>query len=306
MLALSAVEQEQRDGRLLRHTQEVLEELEGRFVRSMEVLEGKAERHLVGETAGPLIEELERPVLNALAVELAQPLRCVRLEREPEDAGEKRIGLFGVLGAEQMCQLSFQLQPNARLGCRGTDAKPLAEEVADGPVGEILRVGHATAFDEADTVAIAAPHLEHETRLADPRLPRHRDDGTAALDQSVHRVLEHCQLEFPSDERCLRRGALLLTNAGDAVRRDRGLLSLELALTELLELEAALDLTLGGRPNDDAPVVGELLEAGRDVDGVAEGVVTHLSIVDLGREDDLARVHPDSRRQLDSVSRLDV
>ena len=71
VLALGAVEEEERDRRLVGDAEHRLEQLERRLVGPVQVLEDEAERLLVGELADELVEDLERPRLDALAVELA-------------------------------------------------------------------------------------------------------------------------------------------------------------------------------------------------------------------------------------------
>ena len=178
VLALAAVQEEERDRRFLGHAEKALEQLERRLVGRMQILEDETKRHVLRELAGPLEEELERPVLNALAVELAQPLRCIGLEREAEEAGKERVRLVGVLGAEELRQLGPELEANTGLGGGRAHAEPLAQQVADGPVRK-MSVGRRAALDEPHAVAITAAHFEHEARFSDAGLAHDRNDGAA-------------------------------------------------------------------------------------------------------------------------------
>ena len=81
----------------------------------MQILENETQGLFLGELADELIEDLESARLDRLAVELADPLGGVGLEGQPEEAGEERISLLGVL-AEEVRELSLQLETDAGLG----------------------------------------------------------------------------------------------------------------------------------------------------------------------------------------------
>ena len=236
----------------------------------MQVLEDQAQRLLVGELADELEEDLERPRLDALAVELPDCLRRLGLEREADEVGDERVGLVRLLPAEEVGQLGLQLEPDAGLRGRGADAEPLAQELSDGPVREGLCVGDAARLDEAHAVAIAVAHLPDEAGLADPGLAHDGDDRAATLDERVHRPLEDGQLEVAPDDRQARRRGLRLADPRDAEDVERLAHALDVLRPELLEVEASLDLSLRRRADEDASPVGQLLQAGRDVDGVPE------------------------------------
>ncbi len=303
VLALGAVEEEERHRRLLRHAQERLDQLEGRLVGPVQVLEDEADGLLLGELADELVEGFEGGGLDALAVQLADALRGIGLQREVQEVGEERVDLLGLL-AEELGELGLELQPDARLGRRGADAEPLAQEVPDRPVGERLRVGDRAAFDETDAVAVAASHLPDEPRLADARLAHHRDDRAAALDKAFHDPLEHAQLEVTADDRVCGLGMLHLARTDDLVDAELFGDALELRGLELLDLEAVLDLALGGRADHDAAFRGDVLQARRDVDRVAERVPGIAVAVRLHADDDGARVDSDPYGELDAVGIL--
>ena len=143
------------------------------------------------------------------------------LEREPDEVGEERVGLLGLVLAEQVGELGLQLEADAGLRGRGADAEPLAQQVADRPVREGLRVGDAARLDEADAVAVAVAHLPDEAGLADPGLAHDRDDRAAPLDERVHRPLEHGQLEVAPDEGQAGRRGLRLEHARHPERLER-------------------------------------------------------------------------------------
>ena len=145
MVALGAVEEEEGDGGLVGDPEHGLDQLERRLVRPVEVFEDEAERLLLGELADELEEHLERPRLDALPVQLADGRLRLGLEREADEAREEGIGLLGLVLAEHVRELGLQLQAHAGFRGGGADAEPLAQQVADRPVGEGLRVGDAAA-----------------------------------------------------------------------------------------------------------------------------------------------------------------
>ncbi len=309
MLALGAVDEEERDRRLVGHAEDRLEQLERRFVGPVEILEDQAERLLVGELADELEEDLERAGLDALAVQLPDRLRRLGLERQADEVGDERIGVVRLLPAEEVRQLGLQLEPDAGLGRRGADAEPLAQELADGPVREGLRVGDAARLDEAHAVAIAVAHLPDEPGLADPGLAHDGDDRAAALDERVHRPLEHGELEVAAQRSAGSAAAASASRTRETRKTSMRLAhALEVLRAELLEVEARLDLTLRRRADEDAALAGELLEARGDVDGVAKGVQGVVAVVAvlLDADDDRARVHTDADRERNAVGRLDL
>ena len=308
VVALGAVEEEERDRRLVGDPEDRLDQLERRLVGPVEVLEDEAERLLVGELADELEEDLERPRLDALPVQLPDGGLRLGLEREPDEVRQERVCLLGLVLAEHVRELGLQLEADARLRGGGADAEPLPQQVADRPVGEGLGVGDAARLDEAHAVAVAVAHLPDEPRLADPGLAHDRDDRAAPLDERVHRALEHRQLEVAADEREAGRDGLRLEDLGDAEGLERLADALQVLRSHLLELEGRLDLPLRRRPDDDAAAARDLLEAGGDVHGVAERVerVAAVVAVTVEADDDRAGVDADADGERNAVRGLDL
>ena len=248
------------------------------------------------EPADELREHVELARLDRLAVEVAQPLLCVGLELQPEQAADEGVDVLRVL--EQVRELRLQLEADARLGRRRAGAEPLAEQVADRPVGEALRVRDGAALDEPDAVAVASAHLGDEARLADPGLADDRDDGAASVHEPVHRALDDGQLEVAPDERLQRPRLARASGPEDLEGLDRLGDAAQLLCAEALEREAGLDLQLRRPCDDDLAAGDELLDPRRDVGGVAERVV---GLVALGLDHDGAGVDRDPRREVDAV-----
>ena len=284
MLALGPVQEDEAHRRFLGDREDGLEQLDRRLVGPVEILEDDAQRPLGCESAEELGEGLEGLVLDTLPVQLSDPLGGFRLEREADQAGEERVDLVGVV--EELGQLGLQLQADPCLGCGGADPEPLAHEIPDRPVGKVLRIGDAAAFDEADLGAMKAADLGDEPRLADPGLAHDRENHAAAVDEAVHRPLEHRQLEVAADERALQHEDLGIPDPGHLEGRDRSALPGQLLVAELLELEAALHLALRQHADHDPAARRQVLEPGRHVDCVPERVPRVASVTVLGRADD--------------------
>ena len=82
--------------------------------------------------------------------------------------------------------------------------------------------------------------------------------------------------------------------------------TLQLGRVQLLDLEAVLDLALGGRADDDAALGSDVLQPRGDVDRVAERVPGVSVSVGLEADDDRPGVDPDADGELDAVGVLDL
>ena len=87
---------------------------------------------------------------------------------------------------------------------------------------------------------------------------------------------ERLELARAGDEGRQGRRRLDVQLGDDPKGLDGRALALQLDLAERLEREPALDLARGRRPDRDAALARERLQAGGHVDGVAEGVVARL------------------------------
>src|SRR5207247_2122749 len=85
VFALAAVEQDKPDGFLVHEREQLLEQLERRLVRPVQVLQQDAERALTRKCGEKVVDGLDRLALDAVARELAELLREIRLERNPEE-----------------------------------------------------------------------------------------------------------------------------------------------------------------------------------------------------------------------------
>ena len=136
-VAVGAVEEDDAELRLLRQPEQLLQQLQRGVVRPLQVVDGEAQRPLVGEGAHHVAHGREGPRLHRLAAEVAQ--RGARLvgERHAEQPRQERVGLVDLAG--QRAERRLQLQAHAGLGRVGGDAEPVAQQVAHRPVRRALR-----------------------------------------------------------------------------------------------------------------------------------------------------------------------
>src|SRR5262249_19350506 len=138
-------------------------------------------------------------------------------------------------------------------------------------------------------------------RLADAGLAGDRDDGADAVGQPLQLVAHGGQLGIAADQRLVRAVAARLALADYAEAVDRLLAPAQLGGAQLLQLEAAPHLGRGLGAERDVGLLGQRLQAGGDVDGVAERVVAAALVAVAGRHYHRAGVDGDARAQIDVV-----
>src|SRR5919197_1059073 len=124
------------------------------------------------------MDGFERLLLDAVPAEVAEPFGSRRLERESENAGEKRVDVAGLV-AEDGAEPCAQLEPDPSLGIGQPHPKPIPQHLPDRPVRNVSGVRDGVTLEEPDSVAEGLPGLGLEPRLADPRLAADRDDGAS-------------------------------------------------------------------------------------------------------------------------------
>src|SRR5262249_44281473 len=140
--------------------------------------------------------------------------------------------------------------------------------------------------------------LGHEARLADARLAGDLDDRPASCDESVERLGERLELALPAHERRLHAFRRNLADSENAESADGFTSTLQLHLTERLELEEFPHLVRGSRTDDK---LAQSLQTCRDVDGVAERVVEVMWRRITRRDHDGPGIDGNARTDLDAV-----
>ena len=202
------------EDRPLALVREVLDELEERRLRPVDVVEDEDERCLA------------RPCLAELA-------------EEPRDLGGGRRRLGIERGEHGVALLAL-----GRLG----------EDLAQRPVRDALAVGETAAPERCHALRPSRelgsePRLPHSRRRDDER-----DPSRAAVDRALERPSQRCELSLPADERRIeaalegRRERLELEQA-ERVNPSRQALDRELA--ERLEPGDVVDETPGAFSHDD-------------------------------------------------------
>jgi hypothetical protein len=304
VLTLAAIEQHQCRCLPVGEPEQLLDELQRRLVRPVQILEEEAEGVLARERLEERRHGLERLPLHGVTAQAAEPLVVRSLEAEPEQRGEKRIHGLG-LPVERGGQRGLQLEPQPALGLGGPEAEPATQEVAHRPEGSLRRVRGRVPDEEAHVASDARTRLRHEPALADPGLARDRDDRSQSVFEPTERFDQRRKLWLAADQRALLRD-LPLGLAHNSEGCHRLGLALQLQLAERLEREAARELPRSRMADRDTARTGRRLQASGDVHRVAEGVVE-----DVGRRvqpgnNHGASVDRDPCRQLDPVRGGDV
>jgi hypothetical protein len=145
--------------------------------------------------------------------------------------------------------------------------------------------------------------LGDEARLADPRLTRDRDHPPPCSEQPFEDFRQCGEFRYASDERRFRVCGSRRADPRHAEGGHRLALSLELEISQFLELEDFVDLARRRRSHDE---LAECLQARRHVDRVSERVVEDVRRRVTGRKDDRAGVDGHARAQLESVGGRDL
>ena len=145
--------------------------------------------------------------LHGVASEGLQPLASVAFEAEPQQGCKKRVQAVCPL-SENRSEAHLQLEPHARLRIADADLQKTPQELPEGVVRHVLRVGNALCPQEPHVVLPTGPSLTGQPALANPGLTGDRDDRAAAFDEISEHLVEHGEL-------------LRLALAGDPERLNR-------------------------------------------------------------------------------------
>ena len=227
-----------------------------------------------------------------LAVEVLHALLLLGREAQSEHGGQVGEHLGRAFG-EQVCQARGQLAPGRVLRVVLADVEAAAQDLDERPVAEAAPERHRAPFEPQHRAARPAPaDLGDEARLAGTRLAG--DDQRAALAavEPIQRVLHDGQLPIAADQRRADAeppGARLLAFAVCARQlEDRhGFLdALERLPADRRELEERAPRRMHRLARVDLAGPGRLLQARRDVGGVADRGVVHAQVVaDLADHD---------------------
>ena len=222
---------------------------------------------------GRVTEEMHRPFDEAMESQVGgvEPVQLHPLLLD--DLAEERCRNAAV-GPHQLEQCVRDRRPHVGFAVRRTDAR----ENDDIPTWE------------------PCERFGHETRLAAPRLARHRHDRSAAVGNETHDRGQQFALRGATDERQIvaRR---LWQEAGQPTRDPPDLLGLiasaQVGLCHEFSLDRWRQLCFGAGPDVDTAGWRHGLESRRHVDDV-----THCGVVIPTRDspdDDLTGVHSDTQ-----------
>ena len=193
-----------------RPVEQVVDEVQQRRVRPLEIFEDEHRRALLCE---PLEEEAPG------GEEVFTVGRDAFLE--PEQLGEPRLDPGALLGVGEVLLERLPELAGRRLGILLLgDSGPHAHHLGERPVRDAVAVGETAAampVDVAHQPVDVALELRREPRLADPGDPENRDEPRPALvARGVEEILDQAQLPLPAHKRRLETGCAALA----AARRD--------------------------------------------------------------------------------------
>ena len=146
VIALVALDDDEQHGCALADREQALDELHGRHVGPVEVVEEDDERAVLSERREELLDDLERPVLQRLRREVREARRDLGLGVEAEERAQIRVDLELAL-AEEIGDGAPEADAHPELRIVQRRAEPLAEEVAERPVRQRLAVRDAPSFE---------------------------------------------------------------------------------------------------------------------------------------------------------------
>jgi hypothetical protein len=146
MVAFGPCRDGEQDGGLLRHRQQAFDQLYGRGVRPVEVLEGDHEWTVLRQAFEEVADDFERPVLKGLGRQLGEARCRIGLHGQTEHGAQVWVDLQRS-GAEQSVHVAAQGDADSELRFLGSRAQPLPDEVSEGPIGKGLSVGDAPALE---------------------------------------------------------------------------------------------------------------------------------------------------------------
>ncbi len=235
----------------------MLDQLEQRVLRPVDVLEEEDERLHVGEGDHDLARRPGDLLRAALPFE-----RLEHAGGQTEHVGD------GLLLAA-LAELRERLLERVVVG----DARGRLDHLRQWPVGDALAVREASAAQDARALE-PVDELPREAALPDAGLAEDREQMcTTVADRARERVLEQLELRFAPDERrawaCRPRGAVhRVHHAPRAKCRPH---PLQLEWPRILDDEARGCKPVRGRPDQDLSRSRDLLEASREVHGLACG-----------------------------------
>ena len=186
------------------------------------------------------------------------------------------------------------------------DLRDLPHRLGERPEGDAVAVGKAATAEDRDLALDRADQLVDEARLADARLP---DDGrqpaAALLDRVAELTVELLELALAADHRRIEAPWPLgvLAHAHEPVRRHSLGLALQLERLDLLDVDVVAYEAVREVSQQDLLRAGGLLEARRDVDGVARDEPLARGWI---ASDDLPCVHARAHREADTPVTLEL
>ena len=271
-------------------------------VHPVEVFDDEEDRAEAAALAGHPLQRLEGAGLDRFGAQEREPVDVLPLV-DPEQVEEVRRRLVRVHLDFLECEAHL-LDDDGRIVGLG-DGAVAPQDVEDRQVRDRHAVREATPFQVGDRLAAErAAKLVDEPGLAHARLGADPDGLAVPLHDLREQLLKLRELTIPTDvltERARRDPLQRRATRPDAdqlVGGDRLVSAAHLDDAGRLDAHVARHQPRGGLADDDRADLGALLQAGRDVRGVADGGVVRLKLVADPADDDRAGVHADAYRHL--------
>ena len=146
VVGVGALRDDQQDGRVLGHRQQLLGQLQRRLVGPVDVFEHEHDRALRRRASRAGGGRPRRCGTAAPPARARRGARGTRARGQAEQRREVRVVVVGALAGE-LVERAAQREPRAQLGVVEAEAEPVAQQVAERPVLHRLAVGDAAAFE---------------------------------------------------------------------------------------------------------------------------------------------------------------
>ena len=291
---------------LLEPRDQVVEQVEQRLGRPVDVVDDEHEQCLSSQR-----REVPRPgvVQPPFHVSVDRHTRRASWERETHRPRDRLDDALDLIRGQRVLDRPSQLREGDVGSVVVQDSRKRARDLDQGQIGDPVAVRDATADDDAGVVQ-PIRELGEKPRLAHARLTEDRDQlrRLLALDPRG-RETEHRDLVVAADQRRLLPCSASLVHRHGAAKSfpasNPFALALRVEVAALRVGDHAMRRSPGSLADQDGSGLGELLQAGGDVDGVA----AHDQLATggcLATRDDLPGVDPDPQADLSPVPLCDA
>ena len=274
----------------------------------MDVLHDQHDRRFPARAEEEVAKHAERPLLELGSRETIEDW----LGRgDAEEVGQQHGWLFA-LEAERAKPIDHAL-PDLLSGHPLLQGQVPPNKLEDRAVRNRVAIRDARSLELEDALPVqAAQELVDQPRLADAGLADQHDDRAVAIGGLPVPGGEPYELAIASDQ----GGQPTLPRdlqpcpprelRGHGPHPDRLVLSLDLELAEVVEVEIAVGQAMRVRAERDLPGLGDVQDPGGEVGGIAHRRVVHAKVTADGAHHHGSRIDADPDTEIDAVTLLHV